>query len=137
MQPMRSVVGPTIIRYSLAFKQQVVSEVESGELSIVQAMRKYDITGCDTIQRWIKKMGKNHLLAKVVRVEKPQERDQTKVLRERIQKLESALSDAHIKNVLLESLIEVADEYYKTDLKKNFGTELSKRQKGKSKKTGK
>lgn len=131
---MRHVEGPTIYRYSIAFKQQVVSEIESGELSIEKARRKYDIPGTTTIQKWIRSMGKNHLLAKVVRVEKPQERDEKKELQKRVHELESALADAHIKNVTLESLVDIASEYYKTDLKKNFGPKLSKNQNNASKK---
>lgn len=125
---MRHVEGPTIIRYSIAFKQQVVSEIESGEVSIEKARRKYDISGAATIQKWIQSMGKNQLLAKVVRVEKPQERDEKKELQKRVRELESALADAHIKNVTLEALVDIASEYYKTDLKKNFGPKLSKKQ---------
>jgi len=59
----------TIIRYSKAFQQKVVSEIESGKLTIGEAQKIYDIKGCDTIQNWLRKFGKNHLLAKVVRVE--------------------------------------------------------------------
>ena len=45
-------------RYSLAFKQKIVSEIECGELKIGDAQRIYDINGAETIQRWIRKLGK-------------------------------------------------------------------------------
>lgn len=48
----------TFIRYSLAFKQKVVSEIESGQLSIGEAQHLYDIRGHETIQKWIGKLGK-------------------------------------------------------------------------------
>jgi len=54
----------TVKRYSTAFKQKVVSEIESGQLSIGDARRLYDITGGETIQKWIRRFGKNHLLNK-------------------------------------------------------------------------
>ena len=41
--------------YSLAFKLQVVSEVEKGELSYKQAQRKYGIQGRSTVLVWIRK----------------------------------------------------------------------------------
>jgi hypothetical protein len=36
------------------------------------------------------------------------------------EKLESALAQAHLRNLALESLIEVAEKYYQVDLKKNL-----------------
>lgn len=41
--------------YSLAFKLQVVSEVEKGELSYKQAQRKYGIQGRSTVLVWLRK----------------------------------------------------------------------------------
>ena len=49
-----------VIRYSTAFKQKVVSEIESGQITVAQARKVYDIRGGETIPRWIKKLGKNH-----------------------------------------------------------------------------
>ena len=115
-------------RYSLAFKQKVVSEIESGELSITKAQKLYGINGATTIRNWIKRLGKNHLLSKVVRIEMKDEEDRIKELEKRIQSLESALANSHIKNVALESLIESAGEYYKADLKKSFGGKGSKKE---------
>ena len=63
-----------VVRYSEAFKMQLIQELESGKLdSIEHARRSYGITGTTTIQKWLKKYGRNDLRAKVVRVEKPDE----------------------------------------------------------------
>ena len=105
-------------RYSLAFKQKVVSEIERGELRIGDAQRIYDIKGNDTIQSWIRKLGKNHLLNKVVRIEMKDENERIKELEKQVKGLESALAQSHVKNIALESLIECAEEHYQTDLKK-------------------
>ena len=43
--------------YTLAFKLQVVSEVENGQIGITAARRKYGIQGHGTIRRWIEKYG--------------------------------------------------------------------------------
>jgi transposase len=111
-----------ILRYSRAFKQKVVGEIERGEINIYQAQSVYDIKGSGTIQKWIKRFGKNHLLRKVVRIEMKDERDKIKQLEQEIRALKSALSEEHLKNITLESLIEVAQKHYKTDFKKNFGS---------------
>jgi transposase-like protein len=114
-----------LYRYSTAFKQKVVSEIESGELSIAEAQRLYGINGGDTIQAWIRKLGKNHLLNRIVRIEMKDEKDRVKELEKKIRTLESALANEHVKNIVLESLIEVAEEHYKADFKKNFGGKVS------------
>ena len=107
-------------RYSLAFKQKVVAEIERGELKIGDAQRIYDIRGNETIQSWIRKLGKNHLLNKVVRIEMKDEKERIKELEKQVKGLESALAQSHVKNIALESLIECAEEHYQTDLKKIF-----------------
>ena len=114
----------TIIRYSTAFKQKIVSEIESGKLTIAKAQKIYDINGGQTIQYWIKKLGKNHLLSKVVRVEMKDEKDKLKELEQQKQQLESALAQAHLKIICLESTIECVEEHYDIDVKKNFGTQV-------------
>lgn len=123
----------TLIRYSTAFKQKVVSEIESGKFSIAKARKIYDIGGGSTIHSWIKKFGKNHLLAKVVRVEMKNEQDKLKQLAQQIQQLESALAHAHLKNICLESLLECVEEHYHIDVKKNFATQVQQELLSKSK----
>jgi transposase-like protein len=121
----------TIKRYSIAFQQKVVNEIESGELTIGEARRLYDITGHETIQKWIIKLGKSHLLNKVVRIEMKDEKDRIKELEKKVRQLESALADEHIKNIVLESLVDIAREKYGIDLKKKNGREPSKSDTGK------
>jgi len=122
-----------VYRYSLAFKQKIVSEIETGKLSIEQARNIYDIGGGSTIQRWLKKFGKHHLLSKVVRIEMKDEKDKLKELERQKQELESALAQAHLKNICLESLIESVEEHYKVDVKKTFGQKVSTKPSRKSK----
>jgi transposase len=94
--------------YSEAFKFQIVSELESGELTCVaQARRKYGISGAMTIHKWLRKYGKNHLLAKVVRVEKPEERDRLKELQKENERLKKALADTHMDSLLYRSWFEI------------------------------
>lgn len=105
--------------YSTAFKQKVISEIESGQLSIEQARKIYNIGGSSTISKWIKKFGKNHLLGKIVRIEMPDEIDQLKTLKKQKAELESALAKAHLKILSLESIIESAEEDLGINLKKS------------------
>ena len=120
MDPIRQKI---IKRYSTAFKQKVVNEIESGKLSVSSAQELYSIGGSLTIHNWIKKLGKLHLLNKVVRVELKDEISKLKESQKRIRELESALADAHIKLVTYETLIEVAEEELGVNIKKNLGPE--------------
>jgi transposase-like protein len=119
-------------RYSLAFKQKVVSEVESGKYYVAQARRVYGL-GAGRIEEWMRQLGKNHLLGKVVRIEMKDEKDRIKELEKQKRELESALAQEHLRNLALESLIEVAGEHYQVDIKKNFGSREFKNLSRKSK----
>jgi transposase-like protein len=116
--------GPKIVkRYSTAFRQKVVTEIETGKLTVPQARKLYDITGIGTIENWIKKLGKQHLLNQVVRIEMKDERDKLRQLEKEKRLLESALAQAQVKIICLEELIKCAETELNLDLKKNFGTQ--------------
>ena len=110
-----------IILYSISFKQKVVKEVEEEGIGILAVQRRYGIKGANTVNNWIKQLGKDHLLNKIVRVEMKGEKDQTKELEKEIKKLKQALADAYLAKECAEKIIELANEEYQTDLKKNFG----------------
>lgn len=94
-------VQRTVVRYSSCFKRQVVADLESGRLSSIEAARShYGIGGGATIQRWLDQLGKNHLQAKVVRVQRPDEVQQMRQLRQRIEELERALGRTQAQNLL-------------------------------------
>jgi transposase-like protein len=113
-----------IIRYSSAFKLKVVSEIESGKFTFGEARRIYDIGGSTTIQRWVKKYGRHHLLNKVIRIEMKDEKDKIKELQNQIKALERVLSQSQVDNLCWKSLVEVINEKYGIDAKKNFGSKL-------------
>ena len=114
-----------VIRYSISFKQMVVKEVEGGGgLEFIR--RKYDIGGYGTISSWIKKFGKDHLLNKIVRIETMNEKDRLKKLEQENNELKLALLKAYMAKDCLEGVIQMANEEYKTDLKKNFGNQSPK-----------
>lgn len=98
-----------VIRYSEAFKLQVVRELEEGKYPSCEAARKaYRIGGIGTIQYWLRKYGKDHLIGKVVRVETPDERSELKRLKERVSELEAALADTTLDLRLEQAYVELA-----------------------------
>ncbi len=120
---MKTIEHKKTIRYSISFKQMVVKEVEEGN-SIEFVRKKYNIGGGGTIQKWIKAFGKYHLLNKIIRVETMNENDRLKQLEEDNKELKLSLADAFMAKDCLERVIKMANEEYKTDLKKNFGGQL-------------
>lgn len=101
--------GVSVLRYSEGFKIQVVRELESGKLSSIgEANRRYGITGATTVNSWLKKYGRECDLPRVIRVEKPDERDQLKELRAENDRLKRALADEHLRASLNASWLEVA-----------------------------
>ena len=113
------------IRYSISFKQKIVREIEGEGLTIAQARSRYGIQGAETIQKWLLKFGKSYLLNKVVRVEMKGEKDRLKELEAQVKKLKIALADATMEKDVLQSIIDIVDEHYKTDVKKNLGQKAS------------
>jgi transposase-like protein len=82
----------TQVRYSEAFKRQVVRELESGRFgSIQEARTHYGIGGGSTVRRWLERMGRNDLMPKVVRVERPEEASQIVELKKQVRQLQQAL----------------------------------------------
>jgi len=97
------------ISYSEAFKLSVVREVEASGLAFRTVADKYGIKGKATVPNWVRKYG-NGTRGKIIRVEKPDEIDQMKQLKERVRVLESTVGNLHVKLALESSYTEIACE---------------------------
>src|ERR1044071_2158652 len=82
------------IRYSQAFKLEVVRELERDLVPVDQVRRKYGI-GVGSIQSWIAKYG-NGSRGRIIRVETPKEINELKRLKERVKRLERVLADTNL-----------------------------------------
>jgi transposase-like protein len=111
--------------YNLAFKLQVISEVEKGELTYKQAQFKYGIQGRSTVLTWLRKM--STLNWKELPTLK-----QKKTPEQRIKELEALLLREKEKVHVLNTAIDIADELLKTDIRKKFMPGQSKKQKPQS-----
>jgi transposase-like protein len=118
------------IRYSEAFKMGVVRELEQRDLPLDEMRRRFGIQGKTTILRWVRKYG-NGSRGMRIRVEKPEEIDERKQLKERVRRLESALADANIALAVERGFTELACERAGLDVeefkKKAAGRSRTKR----------
>jgi len=102
--------------YSLAFKLQVVSEIEKGELNKNQAKYKYGIQGRSTILKWLRKY--STLNWKTTSQNAMKKQDPTP--EQRIKELEAALEQEKLKVELYSTAIDLSDKQHGTQIRKNF-----------------
>jgi transposase len=109
--------------YTLAFKLQVVQEVEKGSLTYKQAQKKYGIQGRSTVLVWLRKLGnldwtlpKLHTLST----------DQAQTPEQRIRELEAALEAEKQKTLFLSTAIEIAEQQYGMVIPKKYSTKQQK-----------
>lgn len=117
--------------YSVAFKMQVVEEVENGLISAEGARKLYGISGKDSILSWMEKYGINNRINKAVYVMTQKEELELVVFRKENKRLKKALDDSHVQVLAWESLVEIAEEELQVNLKKKFGLQLAKKLKEK------
>jgi transposase len=111
--------------YSLAFKIEVVKQVEKGELTYKQAQRKYGIQGRSTVLVWIRKHG-------ILDWKELPTMSNKKTPEQRIKELEELLAREKEKVHVLNTAIDIADELFKTDIRKKYLPGQSKKQKPQS-----
>lgn len=113
-----------IIRYSEAFKLEVINHFENSHLSRGEVSKLYGIKGAETLNQWLRRYGKDSLVNKIIRVEKPNEKHRLKELEKENKKLKEALAYAYLKQVTAENFLTVVSEMVGIsvdDLKKKLG----------------
>jgi transposase-like protein len=121
-----SQIGP---RVSMDLKRSVVRSVVNRRLSMREAQLKYGIKSAATIQRWIKELEQentdlvapNEVWMKKIKSTK---KDATQSNTD-IKALQEALEDAQLKVAALNTLIDVAEEQLKINIRKKPGAKQS------------
>ena len=108
-------------RYSEAFKRKVVSDVNEGLYSAWRAMQIYKIGGKNTVYKWLAKYNSSNVFVARGDKMKNSEKESSVDLKSRIRYLEQIVSDLTIEKKILEATIDIANETYGLDLKKNIG----------------
>jgi transposase-like protein len=95
------------IRYSEAFKREVVRELEDNGVPFAEVRRKYGVRGAGTVEGWARKYG-NGTRGRRIRVEKPEEIDELARLRKRVRQLETAVADQTVELAMERAYLRMA-----------------------------
>ena len=108
-------------KFSEDFKLKIVKDYESGEFSVVEMTKIYDIS-YQTIYNWIYKYSKYNKQSIQVVEMKDSQAHKMKQMEARIKELEQAVGQKQMNIDYLEKMIELAKENYDIDIKKNSNT---------------
>ena len=118
--------------YSLSLKLQIVSEIERGSLSITQARKNYGIQSRSTVVQWLRKFGnfdwENQTLFNMSKTpeQKIMELEaKVRLLEKQKSFLEQQAYVADKKAIIFDMMIDIAEQEYKIDIRKNSPPEQS------------
>jgi transposase-like protein len=104
-------------------KLRVVKGILTKAFTIQEASDQYNVSK-DAIIKWCSKY--SYQIADVTENTVPKKRESTSVDQDRIRQLEKALEDANLKIIGLETMINIAEQDLKIDIRKKSGTKQSK-----------
>lgn len=113
---------PKVIRYfSESFKKSKVAEVEQKITKVSEICREYKVSDV-AVYNWINKYSK--MRKKPIRQIVELESDTRKllILKEKVKELERIVGQKQIEIDFKDKVIELAEEEYKVDIKKKFGS---------------
>jgi len=118
--------------YSMSFKLQIVQEIEKGIISISQVKKEYGIQSRSTIVQWLRKFGNfdwenqtpsnmpKSAEQKIMELEA-----QVKLLEKQKALLEREAYVADKKAIIFDMMIDIAENEYQIDIRKNSSPEQS------------
>ena len=113
-------------QYDLPLRRKVCEELLSGKITIGEIGRKYNIPGAATIMRWLKRFQEEQaeLLSS-----QPMENSQVSTTDNSNEKstkeIEAELRLAKAKIATLETMIDIAEDQFKIEIRKKSGTKPS------------
>ena len=125
----------------MSLKLQIVQQIEQGKISISQVKKDYAIQSRSTIVQWLRKFGNfdwdNQILLNMPK--SPEQRvmeleAQVKLLEKQKALLEREAYVADKKAIIFDMMIDIAEQEYKIDIRKNLPPEQSTNLKNKNNK---
>lgn len=110
--------NPDLHKYEESFKRWLSAQIHSGRMTIQQAVNDFKVPH-HFVWTLTKKYGDQLPLTLPVMTE--EEKKKLEKQQQRIKELEKQLQDAQVKNIALETLIDVAEKDLKIDIRKKPG----------------
>lgn len=118
--------------YSMSFKLQIVQEIEQGKSTITQARKQYGIQSHATVLGWLRKFGNfdwenqtPSIMPKSPEQKIMELEAQVKLLEKQKAFLEQQAYVADKKAIIFDMMINIAEQEYKIDIRKNLPPEQS------------
>lgn len=108
--------------YEVAFRRWLVRELDAGRITVSEAIRRFNFNPVNSktlIGHWRKKYASDIAVTLPAMTEK--ERQKLEALQKKMKQMEKQLEDAQMKNIALETMIDVAEEQLKIDIRKKSG----------------
>jgi len=105
--------------FSEQVKRELVKDIENGKCSVSQASQELSVS-ITSVYRWIGRYSRYLQNNKRLVVEDKSEAYQSEQLRKKVLELEAALGRKQMELDLVNKVLDLASEEYKTDLKKSF-----------------
>jgi transposase-like protein len=108
--------------YEVSFRRWLVSQLELREMTVSEAIRKFSInpsSGPELIRAWRRKYSEDIIPKPIEMTE--QEKQKLTELQKQLKAMEKQLEDARMRNIALSTLIDVAEEKLKINIRKKSG----------------
>jgi hypothetical protein len=108
--------------YEVAFRKWLVRELDGGRITVGDAIERFNFnpaSGSDLIRSWRKRYAADIAITLPVMTDK--ERPKLEALQNKMKQMEQQLEDAQMKNIALETMIDVAEEQLKIAIRKKSG----------------
>lgn len=118
--------------YSMSFKLQIVQEIERGQLTVTESTKTYGIQNRSTVVKWLRKFGNfdwenqtPFTMSKSPEQKIMELEAKVKLLEKQKSFLERQAFVADKKVIIFDMMIDIAEEEYKIDIRKNSPPEQS------------
>lgn len=108
--------------YEVSFRRWLVREIEEGRTTTMEAVKEFNFNpsnGGTLIYEWRKKYAPSMFLSLPAMTE--QEKQELAALQKQLKAMEKQLEEARMRNIALSTLIDVAEETLKIDIRKKPG----------------
>lgn len=108
--------------FEIAFRRWLVRELDAGRITVGDAIERFSFnpgSGPDLIRSWRKKYASDIAVTLPAMTEK--ERQKLEALQTKVKQMEKHLEDAQMKNIALETMIDIAEEQLKIVIRKKSG----------------